>query len=69
VRYSICTVVSVQIETMLVYPTMMLFGAARIAAMCYALKANLEDDYLAQHLPGYEAYRHHVKYRLIPKVW
>jgi hypothetical protein len=48
VGYSICTLTTVQIETMLVYPTMMVFGAAWTAVMCYAVKANLEDDYLAR---------------------
>jgi protein-S-isoprenylcysteine O-methyltransferase Ste14 len=70
VRHPIYTAVSVQIiGTMLVYPTMMVFGMAWTAMMCYALKANLEDDFLTQHLPGYEAYRQRVRYRLIPKVW
>jgi protein-S-isoprenylcysteine O-methyltransferase Ste14 len=40
-----------------------------IAVVAYALKANLEDDYLAKQLPGYEAYRQRVKYRLVPGVW
>ena len=70
VRHPIYTAVSVAlIGTMLVYPDLLLFGFAWTAIMCYALKANLEDDYLAQHLPGYEDYRQRVKYRLIPKVW
>jgi protein-S-isoprenylcysteine O-methyltransferase Ste14 len=62
--------VSVQIiGTILVYPTMMVFGVAWTAVMCYTLKASLEDDFLTQRLPGYEDYRRRVKYRLIPKVW
>jgi protein-S-isoprenylcysteine O-methyltransferase Ste14 len=70
VRHPINTAVSVAlIGTMLVYPDPLLFGFAWIAVMCYALKANLEDGYLTQHLPGYEDYRQRVKYRLIPKVW
>jgi protein-S-isoprenylcysteine O-methyltransferase Ste14 len=70
VRHPIYTAVSVQIiGTMMVYPALLIFGFAWTAVMCYALKANLEDDYLAQHLPGYEDYRQRVKYRLIPKVW
>ena len=70
VRHPIYTAVSVQfIGTVLVYPTLLVFGMAWTAVMCYALKANLEDDFLTQQLAGYEAYRQRVKYRLIPKVW
>jgi protein-S-isoprenylcysteine O-methyltransferase Ste14 len=70
VRHPIYSAVSVQlIGTMLVYPTLLIFGMAWTAVMCYALKANLEDDFLAQHLPGYEDYRQRVKYRLVPGVW
>ncbi|MBI5566473.1 MAG: isoprenylcysteine carboxylmethyltransferase family protein, partial [Chloroflexi bacterium] len=70
VRHPIYTAVGVQlIGTLLVYPTLLMLGLAWTAVMCYALKANLEDDYLAQHLPGYAAYRQRVKYRLLPGVW
>ena len=28
-----------------------------------------EEEFLVQELPGYEAYRKKVKYRMIPFVW
>jgi protein-S-isoprenylcysteine O-methyltransferase Ste14 len=28
-----------------------------------------EEEFLVQELPGYEAYRKKVKYRMIPLVW
>ena len=70
VRHPIYSAVSVQlIGTALVYPIGIVMGATLIAVVAYGLKANLEDDYLAQHLPGYEEYRRRVKYRLVPGVW
>ncbi len=70
VRHPIYTAVSVQlIGTLLVYPTLLILGLAWTAVMCYALKANVEDDYLALHLPGYEDYRRRVKYLLLSGVW
>ncbi|CAG0926582.1 methyltransferase [Thermoflexales bacterium] len=70
VRHPIYTAVSAQlIGTALVYPIWIVISAALMAVVAYAVKANLEDDYLAQHLPGYEGYRQRVKYRLVPGVW
>jgi len=70
VRHPIYSAVSVQlIGTALVYPIWIVISTAMIAVAAYALKANLEDDFLAKQLAGYEAYRQRVKYRLIPKVW
>ncbi len=70
VRHPIYAAVSVQlIGTALVYPIWIVIGAAVIAAIAYALKANLEDDFLAKRLPGYNEYRQRVKYRLVPGVW
>jgi protein-S-isoprenylcysteine O-methyltransferase Ste14 len=36
-----------------------------------ALVARLTDEerYLSAYLPGYEAYRQQVSYRLVPLVW
>lgn len=28
-----------------------------------------EENLLARELEGYEAYRHHVRYRLVPRIW
>lgn len=70
VRHPIYTAASVQLMgTALVYPVWFVVSAALIAIAAYAMKANLEDVFLAQHLPGYEAYRQRVKYRLIPGMW
>lgn len=70
VRHPIYTAVSVQlIGTALVYPSWIVIGAVLMAVVAYALKANLEDAFLAKQLPGYEVYRQRVKYRLVPGVW
>jgi protein-S-isoprenylcysteine O-methyltransferase Ste14 len=39
--------------------------------LCGTLVARLleEERYLAEHLPGYDAYRREIRYRLIPWVW
>ncbi len=42
-------------------------GAALIAAVI--LRTELEDRTLQRELPGYEAYRRQVRYRLLPGVW
>ncbi len=70
VRHPIYAAVSVQlVGTALVYPIWIVIGAVLIAVIAYVLKANLEDDFLAQHLPGYDDYRQRVKYRMLPRVW
>ena len=34
-----------------------------------AIRAVMEERTLREELPGYDAYMHEVKYRLIPYVW
>jgi protein-S-isoprenylcysteine O-methyltransferase Ste14 len=55
--------------TALVFLTWWIVLASTIAIIAYAMKANLEDQFLAKNLPGYEDYRRRVKYRLMPGVW
>lgn len=70
VRHPICIVVSAQLDgTALVCPIWIVIGPVPIAGVTNAWKANLEDDSLAKQLPGYEAYRQRVKYRLLPGAW
>ena len=42
---------------------------AAIACAVFVLRTALEDRTLANKLPGYQAYRHRVKWRLVPWVW
>ncbi len=48
-----------------------LWGLVGVAAMTAALIVRLldEEHYLAQNLPGYDAYRSRVRYRLVPGAW
>jgi protein-S-isoprenylcysteine O-methyltransferase Ste14 len=47
------------------------WGLLALAAMMPALVWRIldEEKFLAAGLPGYEAYRQKVRYRLIPGVW
>jgi protein-S-isoprenylcysteine O-methyltransferase Ste14 len=45
------------------------FPWALAAVGCLAWRLVEEEHYLALHLPGYDAYRHHTRYRLIPFIW
>jgi protein-S-isoprenylcysteine O-methyltransferase Ste14 len=70
VRHPIYLAVSVQyLGTATVFPAWWLIAAVVIAVVAYGLKANLEDEFLARTLAGYEDYRRRVKYRLLPGVW
>jgi protein-S-isoprenylcysteine O-methyltransferase Ste14 len=42
---------------------------ALAAIACLAWRLVEEERYLSLHLPGYDAYREHTRYRLIPFVW
>jgi protein-S-isoprenylcysteine O-methyltransferase Ste14 len=45
------------------------FPWALAAVACLAWRLVEEEKYLSRHLPGYDAYREHTRYRLIPFVW
>lgn len=45
------------------------FPWALAAVACLAWRLVEEEKYLSLHLPGYDAYREHTRYRLIPFVW
>jgi protein-S-isoprenylcysteine O-methyltransferase Ste14 len=45
------------------------FPWALAAVTCLAWRLVAEERYLSLHLPGYDAYRQHTRYRLIPFVW
>jgi protein-S-isoprenylcysteine O-methyltransferase Ste14 len=45
------------------------FPWALAAVACLAWRLVEEERYLSLHLPGYDAYREHTRYRLIPFVW
>jgi protein-S-isoprenylcysteine O-methyltransferase Ste14 len=45
------------------------FPWALAAIACLAWRLMEEERYLSRHLPGYDAYREHTRYRLIPFVW
>ncbi len=40
-----------------------------VSFVAVVLRTWLEDTTLARELPGYEEYRHRVRYRLLPGVW
>jgi protein-S-isoprenylcysteine O-methyltransferase Ste14 len=42
---------------------------ALAAVACLAWRLVEEERYLSLHLPGYDAYREHTRYRLIPFLW
>jgi protein-S-isoprenylcysteine O-methyltransferase Ste14 len=48
-----------------------LWGLLPAVVLCAAIVARLLDEerYLASELPGYDAYRRTVPYRLVPHVW
>jgi protein-S-isoprenylcysteine O-methyltransferase Ste14 len=45
------------------------FPWALAAIACLAWRLLEEEEFLSRHLPGYDAYRQHTRYRLIPFVW
>ncbi|MBO0751707.1 MAG: isoprenylcysteine carboxylmethyltransferase family protein [Bradyrhizobiaceae bacterium] len=45
------------------------FPWALAAVACLAWRLMEEERYLSENLPGYDAYRQHTRYRLIPYVW
>lgn len=45
------------------------FPWALVAVACLAWRLTEEERFLSGHLPGYDAYRRHIRYRLIPYVW
>jgi protein-S-isoprenylcysteine O-methyltransferase Ste14 len=45
------------------------FAWALAAVGCLAWRLVEEEKYLSLHLPGYDTYRRHTRYRLIPYVW
>jgi protein-S-isoprenylcysteine O-methyltransferase Ste14 len=45
------------------------FPWALAAVGCLAWRLLEEEKYLSRHLPGYDEYREHTRYRLIPFVW
>jgi protein-S-isoprenylcysteine O-methyltransferase Ste14 len=40
-----------------------------VAVILYVIRTYLEDQVLAEELPGYDEYKDRVKYRLVPRVW
>lgn len=40
-----------------------------LAVIAFVVRTALEDQALAEELPGYEEYRRRVKFRLVPGVW
>ena len=49
--------------------SLMALGLSGIIAIMFAIRAVLEEQTLAESLPGYEDYRKRVRYRLIPGIW
>lgn len=45
------------------------FPWALAAVACLVWRLIEEERFLSGHLPGYDAYRRHTRYRLIPYVW
>lgn len=43
--------------------------AVTVIVLAYVLKARLEDNFLAEQLPGYREYKTKVRFRLIPGIW
>ncbi len=55
--------------TALVFPTPWNWLAMGMGLIVLALKARLEDDFLARQLPGYRDYQQQVRRLLVPGVW
>jgi len=53
----------------LAFPTLLNVMAVLVTLLCYVIKTGIEDNYLAANLPGYQEYREHVPWRLIPRIW
>ncbi len=53
----------------LVFPAWWMIGIALILLSIYVYWIMVEDNFLAENLPGYEAYREKVRYRLVPMIW
>lgn len=53
----------------LAFPTWWVALVAGLIVVAYALKAQDEERFLRQELPGYGEYQRRVKRRLIPGVW
>ncbi len=45
------------------------FIPAILSTVCLIIRTALEDRTLQKELPGYEAYTHKVRYRLLPGLW
>lgn len=70
VRHPIYTCVAMFIlGTVLVFPHGWNWAMGGVAILCYALKAVVEERFLATHLPGYTLYQQKVRYRLFPYFW
>ena len=62
--------------TLLLFLSMPLVLGSVISLLCFLLYPVLiikrlknEEAFLEKELPGYEAYKQKVKYRLIPGIW
>lgn len=70
VRHPIYTSVSVMhLGTAIVFPLWWNWLACALVIVAYAFKARVEDEYMAANLPGYQAYRQRIRFRLLPGVW
>lgn len=49
--------------------SLMALGLSGLIAVMFAIRLVLEEQTLAESLPGYEEYRKRVRYRLIPGIW
>jgi hypothetical protein len=49
-------------------PALLIVGAGTIYPLG-AWRITIEEEFLRRELPGYEAYRKRVRYRVIPLVW
>jgi protein-S-isoprenylcysteine O-methyltransferase Ste14 len=49
--------------------SLLAFAIFLVYPFIIAKRIRHEEEFLAKELPGYEAYRKKVKYRMIPFVW
>jgi protein-S-isoprenylcysteine O-methyltransferase Ste14 len=54
---------------LMVFPIWLNGVGAVLVIAAYTLKTKDEDEYLQEHLSGYQEYSKEVLYRLIPRIW
>ena len=57
------------ISVAMVFPSAWVALVSGVVAVVIVVRTALEDEMLANRLPGYSEYRSKVRWRLVPLVW